>query len=353
MRANPLSRNLQVTLLAAAAAFGQDFGTHDLPAEFAEPGAKVLGVMNKAPNGSRNLGYSEGPAVDAEGNLYFTEDNAGSGNIWKVTPAGAGSNFHTGAGLPNGLEFDPQGKLIACEKGAVSAFDKAGTRTPLAMNPALDAAKRINDLSISSTGAMFFTNWDGNNVYYRSADGTVKKYSGYSTTNGIEWIEEKKILLLAQDGPDAVFKYEVNPDGTLKNEKKFADINEPDGLTLDANGNVYIASWMDGKIHVFDSAGVKKGSVTVKGDNNQNGNTSNCVFGGPDNKTLYITGDGGAFKIQMKIAGRKRPGSTAVRKSQFRSGSRPKSRLDGFSIDGRNWIYRNPEQIPTTRLMNR
>jgi gluconolactonase len=219
------------------------------------------------------------------------------------------------------------------------------------MNPALDGAKRINDLSISSAGAMFFTNWDGNNVYYRSPEGVVKKYSGYRTTNGIEWIEEKKILFLNQDGTDSVYRYEVNADGTLKNEKRFAAVKEPDGITTDVNGNVYVASWMDGKIQVFDSTGIEKGSITVKGDNNQNGNTSNCVFGGAENKTLYITGDGGAYKIQLKIAGRKRPGSTILRHSLIWNAPSINSVTAVYSVDGRKVFTGNSGTFPVLRLL--
>ena len=132
----------------------------------AEPGTKVRLVTNKSTKRSSGiLGYSEDPAVDAEGNLCFSEDqDQSSGNIWKVEIDGKGTIFYSGPSMPNGMEFDPQGRLIACEKGNVSVFNSAGTRTPLPMNPASNAGWRINDLTISSSGAMFFTDWDGNNV---------------------------------------------------------------------------------------------------------------------------------------------------------------------------------------------
>jgi gluconolactonase len=331
-----------LAMFAIASASAQDYGSYTGDAAIAEPGTQVQLVTNKSTKRTSGiLGYSEGPAVDAEGNLYFTEDQDGSGNIWKVGADGKTVNFYSGPSLPNGMEFDPQGRLIVCEKVGVSAFNGAGTRTPLAMNPALDGDKRINDVTIASTGAMFFTNWDGNNVFYRSPDGAVRKYTGYRISNGIEWAEENKILYLSQDGPDSVYRYEVNADGTLKNEKRFAAVNEPDGMTLDEKGNLYVASWMDGKIQVFDSTGKSLGSILIKSagtdTDGPNGNASNCVFGGSDNKTLFITGDGGAYKIPLKIAGRKRPGSTHLRNRLGIRTSSPRAAADGYSINGKKF----------------
>ena len=336
--------------LAVASVSAQDYGSYAGDAAIADAGTKVQLVINKDPkNASRTLGYSEGPAVDADGNLYFTEDQGSNGNIWKVGSDGKGASFYSGPAMPNGMEFDPQGRLIVCEKVSVSAFDKAGARTPLAMNPALGGDKRINDLTIASTGAMFFTNWDGNNVFYRSPDGTVAKYSGYSTTNGIEWIEERKILYLSQDGPDAVYRYEVNADGTLKNEKKFADVKEPDGMTADEKGNLYVASYDEGIIQVFDSTGKALGGISVKSAGSdadgQRANTSNCVFGGADNKTLYITGDGGAYKITLKVAGRKRPGATNLRHRSGFAAPSPRNVEAGYSLDGRKLRVPKPAAI--------
>lgn len=344
-----------VAMVAITSAAAQDYGSYTGDAAIAEAGTKVQLVTNKSTKRTSGiLGYSEGPAVDAVGNLYFTEDQDGQGNIWKVGADGNNVNFHSGPSLPNGMEFDPQGRLIVCEKVGLSAFNNAGTRTPLAMSPALDGDKRINDVTIASTGAMFFTNWDGNNVFYRSPEGTVKKYTGYRITNGIEWVEENKILYLSQDGPDSVYRYEVNADGTLKNEKRFAAVNEPDGMTLDEKGNLYVASWMDGKIQVFDSTGKVLGSILIKSAGNdgdgQNGNASNCVFGGADNKTLYITGDGGAYKIPLKIAGRKRPGSTRLRHGFMVPATSPRAMADGYSINGKKITGERPNSLMLLRI---
>jgi hypothetical protein len=103
-------------------------------------------------------------------------------------------------------------------------------------------------------------------------------------------------------------------------KKTFAIVNGPDGLTLDANYNVYIASNSGsiGSIIVYDSSGNQLGSIAMRQDNSPSGNASNCVFGGQDNKTLYITGDSGAYKIQLKVPGRVKPGYSSLQQNPKR-----------------------------------
>ncbi|MDB5104199.1 MAG: Gluconolactonase [Fibrobacteres bacterium] len=306
-------------LLGATATAAQDYGSHTLPADLADPAAKVLGVLNKDPkNASRTLGYCEGPAADSAGNLYFTEDIGSSGNIWKVTPEGVGSNFYTGPALPNGLEFDPQGRLTAAEQGGVSTYDKSGVRTPLVMQGG--DLKRVNDVTIANDGGMWFTNHSfGNTYFYRSPAGIVTSYPntndlGVKVPNGIEFIEEKKLLLVNSSDDGKVYQFDVGDDRKPSNKRVFSSVNVPDGLTVDEKGNVYVASYMEGTISVFDPTGkTLLGKITVKGNATPEANTSNCAFGGPGGKTLYMTGDAGAFKLQMKVAGRKRPGTTSLR----------------------------------------
>jgi gluconolactonase len=362
-RKNPRNTygNMRVTsallLLALGTTGAQDLGTHTLPLDLADASAKVLGALNKAPGNNRNLGYSEGPVGDTEGNLYFTEDNAGAGNIWKVTPSGVGSNFYNGPGMPNGLEFDNAGKLFSAEKGGIAKYDKSDskTRTMIAMNPALNADFRVNDLSIASNGGMYFTNHaNGHQFFFRDATGKVTTYEqggslGVNTPNGVEYIEEKKILLVTGDGADKVFKFDVKDDGTVSNRTEFIKtIKEPDGLTVDEKGNVYVASYDSGSVYVYGPNGSPTGEPyigKIKIGNGGGGNASNCTFGGVDNKTLFITGNGGAYKVQLKVAGRKRPGSTHLRYRLAIPTSSPNTAADGYSINGKKISGEKPSTL--------
>lgn len=316
-----------LALLAGLASAQTEYGTVQLPANLADAGAKVLGVLNKNPTTNVDFGYCEGPTTDTLGNLYFSQfdpNNDLNSTIWKVPPTGAATPFYSSLEGSNGMEFDPQGRLVACQNMAVRRINANGTTTTLAADGNGLSLHRVNDLSIGSTGAMYFTNHaTGNNVFFMNAAGKVTTFTGvagnnFKTPNGVEWIEEKKQVYVTMDGPAAVYRYDVNDDGSLKNEKLFASVKEPDGLTVDELGNLYIASYNDGAIMVYDSTGKSLGKVTVKSANpslqGPGGNASNCTIGGPDKKTLYITGNGGSYKVQLKVGSRKRPGgSTSVR----------------------------------------
>jgi hypothetical protein len=108
----------------------------------------------------------------------------------------------------------------------------------------------------------------------------------------------------------------VADDGTVSNKQTFATpIDEADGLTFDEKGNAYFASYNEGKVIVFSPTGMRLGDISILTppptydvSPGIRANTSNCVFGGSDNKTLFITGDGGLYQIKLKVAGRLRPG---------------------------------------------
>ncbi len=98
--------------------------------------------------------------------------------------------------------------------------------------------------------------------------------------------------------------YLANPntqidDVMVRSEYSEGPAVDADGITLDEMGNVYSVSYRDNTIYVFDSTGVEIGKIVVDA-----ANVSNCIFGGPEGKTLYITGDGVLRKVELKVKGR-------------------------------------------------
>lgn len=275
-----------------------------LPADLADPGTQVEDVHV-------GLAYSEGPALDLEGNLFFSEDpDVNTGRIWKITPEGAKSVYKEPSRGSNGLEFDNEGRLHIAMLDSVLRVEKNGSVTVLAAKGSLTLG-RVNDLSVSSTGALFFSNLNGNTVFYRSPDGAIKTRN-HPGCNGVEWLEEKSTIYI---GGNELQKCSVaNSTGEISNCSRFA--GGTDGLTTDVNGNVWRASWGDGRVFVHDASGTQKGYIAIASKDaagkrstpGNSGNTSNCHFGGPDRKTLFITGDGGLYKVKLKVAGRTRPG---------------------------------------------
>jgi gluconolactonase len=274
--------------------FSMAFSQHivDLPQHIADEGAVVEDVKV-------GLAYSEGPAVDLEGNVYFSEFT-NPHKIWKITPEGDESVFRENSNGSNGLDMDMDGLLIAAESGKVTRTETDGSVTTLVEDVNGSSIGEVNDLSVAPNGAMYFTNFNGGSIFFLNTDGEVTEFPDFNKPNGIEWFWEKEILYLAANGENKLVKYNVNQDGSFDNGVEIADVSVPDGITLDEEGNVYVASYGDHAVYVYDSSGAYQGSIVVDADN-----VSNCVFGGPDNTTLYMTGDGGLRKVELKIPGRK------------------------------------------------
>lgn len=323
-----------------------------LPIEIAAAGTKVDSVLE-------GLSYSEGPAFDSAGNLFFSEDpDVNTGRIWKVTPAGVATVYKDPSRGSNGLEFDLQGRLNICMLDSVLRMERNGSVTVLASRSASLTLGRVNDLSISSTGAMFFTNLSGNTLFFRTPAGqiTTRTFNG---VNGVEWIEEKGIVFIASGG---LQKCRVdNATGVVSACASFA--GGTDGLTTDINGNVYRASWGDGRIFVHDSTGTQLGFISIAAKeisgkrftSGNAGNASNCHFGGPDRKTLYITGDGGCYKVLLKVPGRILPTATAITRFKLRSvNTRSVNKVhSGTFLDVRGrWLWNPAKRIPVLLLRN-
>lgn len=281
----------------------------NLPATLASPNAQVVDVHI-------GLSYSEGPAVDPAGNLYFSEDpDVNTGRIWKITPQGEKSVYKDPSRGANGLEFDNAGRLHIAMLDSALRVETDGKVTVLHASKSGTSIGRVNDLSINSAGALFFTNLNGNTLFFRNTTGeiTTRNFSG---VNGVEWIEEKSTVYVASGGLQKCKS--DNTTGVLSDCSAFISGNNgaTDGLTVDVQGNIWRANWGQGKFYVNDSTGRELGSITIdavappagkRSSPGAGGNASNCHFGGPDLKTLYLTGDGGLYKIDLLVAGRRRP----------------------------------------------
>ncbi|HON10900.1 MAG TPA: SMP-30/gluconolactonase/LRE family protein [Chitinispirillaceae bacterium] len=336
MMKNIISHFFIPVLLFSSVIYSQNLGTVNLPASLADPGTQIINMVPVKP---QNIGYCEGPVVDNNGNLYFSEQDAGI--IWKVTSSGQVSKWLTlNPPYVNGLDIAPSGNIAVCEKTRITERDFDGNLVRV-VTTGNNWGQGANDLTYASNGDMFFTAFN-QYFWFHSADSSVNHEYSFSQPfniyfNGIEFLEEKNILYVCQWGQNRVMKYTVNINREVNtnNGVVFANIAGPDGITVDKNYNVYIASnsASTGGIYVYDSTGNQLGNILMRQDNNPGSNASNCVFGGPDNKTLYITGDGGAYKVQLKVAGRVRPVITSLK--QDRRLSALQSRGPELSINRR------------------
>jgi gluconolactonase len=264
------------------------------------------------------INFGEGPTVDSDGNLYFSDRNPS--RIWKVTTDGNATVFRNPANDANGMVFDGEDGLIVCEKKGLSRTGKDNSIVRLLTADTL-GSEGPNDLTLTSEGGIFFTSsvWNGNGkVFYLSSDGRLKSVLAFSNPpnypNGIEYVEEKKLLYINVTQKDSIMKYRVNDDFGITKIGGFCKTPSPDGLAIDVAGNLWVANTNGNhQVTVFDSTGKKLGDIILEGQES----VQNCAFGGVDGKTLYIAGKTAIYSVKTAIAGRNTMGKTRITRPHF------------------------------------
>jgi gluconolactonase len=272
-----------------------------------------------------NLGdgysFTEGPAVDKNGNVFFTDQPNDIIYKWDAT-TGAITPFLEETGRSNGMAFDKDGFLIACADmyGEVWKIAPNGTHTVLVDNYDGKLLNGPNDVWINPvTGGMYITDpmfprgyWEdddprkqdwppthseqaaegkGGHIYYLAPGSntlvrvtTQSEWDADSWPNGVVGTPDGKKLYVNKwegDNMGGTWVFDINADGTLSNLKKFIDMGG-DGMSMDDRGNIYISNGLG--VNVFDPNGNKLVTIFT------GGGATNNVFAGQDEKTLFITG---------------------------------------------------------------
>ena len=267
------------------------------------PGAK----LEKLASGFE---FTEGPAADAQGNVFFTDQP--NDRILKWSTDGKLSTFMQPCGRSNGLCFDGKGNLWACadEKNELRCIDPTGKATVLVKDYQGKLLNGPNDVWLRPDGGVYFTDplykrpyWkrgpmeqDGQHVYYLSPDHQKlqRVADDLKQPNGIIGTPDGKTLYVADIGASKTYVYGIQADGTLAGKKLFCQMGS-DGLTIDAEGNVYLT----GKgVTVFDKTGKQIEHIAV-----EEPWTANVCFGGKDGQMLFITAGKGIYAIRTRIKG--------------------------------------------------
>ena len=284
--------------------FCQQSSLQDLDSiKLIKPGASLVTV-------SKQFSFTEGPAVDKNGNIFFTDQP--NDKIWKYDTDGNLTIFMDKAGRSNGMLFDKKGRLISCadEKDQLWAIDPDGKVEILLTNFGGHLFNGPNDLWIEKKGGIYFTDpyyqrdyWErkkpalnNQSVYYlpKGAKAAVIVDSTLVKPNGIVGTPDGKWLYVADIGDNKTYKYQINKDGSLTDRQLFVPQGS-DGMALDEQGNIYLT----GKgITIYDAAGMKIGSIAVP-----SGWTANLCFGGKERKTLFITASTAVYTLQMQVKG--------------------------------------------------
>lgn len=268
------------------------------------PGAKV----EKLADGFR---FTEGPAVDREGNVYFTDQPNDRILLWSTE--GELSVFMENTGRANGMYFDREGKLLTCSDmdNELWSISRDGSHTVILTDYEGKKLNGPNDLWVRPDGGIYFTDphykrdyWtrdpamqqEGQYVYYMTPDRqkVFRVDTELEQPNGIIGTPDGKLLYVADIRAGKTYVYEIQSDGTLANKKLFTEMGS-DGMTIDEKGNIYLTGR---GVTIFDPQGEQIGHIPVEA-----GWTANVCFGGKEMQTLFITASEYLYGIRMNVKG--------------------------------------------------
>lgn len=277
--------------------------------------------------------WTEGPVWDKKGGYLLFSDipnnvinkwEAGKGISQFIKPSGySGSEPFTGREPgTNGLTFDAQGRLVACQHGdrRVARWEN-GKWTALADTFEGKRFNSPNDLVFHSSGALYFTDppyglpgqWKDpkkelayQGVYRRGTDGAITLLTKeLNAPNGLAFSPDEKTLYVAQSDPQKPIwmAYPVNADGSIGAGRVFADSSAefkakqpglPDGLKVDTKGNLWATG--PGGVWIIAPDGTHLGTLST-------GVPTANVAWGDDGSTLYITANKAVWRVKTKTKG--------------------------------------------------
>jgi gluconolactonase len=304
------------------------------------PSLAVLALAAAAAENPVNLGdvgAGEGPAWHhPSGKLYFS----GRGNITVRDADGSVKVFRQGAGT-NGLLFDHQGRLVSCESRnrRVTRTEADGSITVLTDNYEGKKYNSPNDLTIDAKGRIYFSDprygsRDGmeltdaqgrpvEGVYRIDAPGKVTRVIAHEVDrpNGLLVSPDGSYLYVADNnnsegGPRKLYRFNLRSDGSIDpgSRRMLFDWEKGrggDGFKMDSKGRLWIAGGrtkdrlphesaakFKGGIYVLSAEGKQLDFVPIPVDE-----VTNCAFGGPDLKTLFITAGGTLWSVAVDAPG--------------------------------------------------
>jgi len=256
--------------------------------------------------------FTEGPVWTPWNTLLFSDIPAN--RIYELASSKKVKIYREPSGNANGLTFDHQGRLIACEHSnrRVSRTEKDGSITVLADRYQGKRLNSPNDVVVKSDGSIYFTDptygikkeeqelgFQG--VYRISPQGKLELLvSDFKMPNGLCFSPDEKRLYVADSSELAHIRvFDVTSDGKLVNGRVFAKTSGPggpDGMKVDVRGNLYVAG--PGGVWIFDTNGVHTDIIKTAEV------PANLAWGDEDGRTLYITARTSIYKVRLDVGGR-------------------------------------------------
>lgn len=295
----------QTLLLAAMFLLGTFHnGFAGEPSTLVAEGARLVKV-------SGDFKFTEGPAADREGNVFFTDQP--NDRIVRYGTDGTVVDWLKPAGRSNGTYFDRDGNLLTCADDHNELWSISPDKKITVLLKDFDSRllNGPNDLWIAPDGAIYFSDplyrrdyWQrnpasqqpGEYVYrFDRKTGNVRAVEKELTKpNGLIGTPNGKTLYVADIGAKKTYVYKIAKDGSLTEKQLFCSMGS-DGMTVDREGNVYLT----GKgITVFDARGKQIEHIDVPEPW-----TGNVTFGGKDRKLLFVTASKSIYTLAMRVSG--------------------------------------------------
>lgn len=244
--------------------------------------------------------FTEGPAVDAEGQVYFTD--IPNSKIYKIGLDGKVTQFAENTYETNGLMFGGDGKLYGCQNGLkkIVAFDKDAKAETIADEVT------CNDLVVAGDGGIYFTDPPGGKVWYINPKREKRVVADGLRPNGIILWPDQGTLVVTDSKEACLWTFRIDKDGNLGQKEPYygplalppgADTPGSDGMTIDSARRLYVTT--KAGLQMFDPTG-RLGGVIAKP---QPKSLSNVVFGGPKLDTLYVTNGDKVYRRKTQATG--------------------------------------------------
>ncbi len=252
--------------------------------------------------------FTEGPAWDsAKKVLYFSDIDAN--RIYQLALPNTITVFREPSNKSNGLAFDTNGCLLAAEHGSRSVTRTSRDETIEALVSGYQGKQlnSPNDIAVRADGTIYFTDptyglenrpqgVDFMGLYRLNKSGEVVLEGKFDKSpNGLVFSPDQKTLYLALTTGNQVMALDAAEDGSLQGSRVFVTVPQPDGMTIDRSGNLYVAG-KEG-VYIFSPSGSLLIII------NTGRQPTNCEFGGVNGTTLYITAREALYSLELPVAG--------------------------------------------------
>lgn len=266
--------------------------------------------------GQRVECFLEGPSFDRDGNLYVTD--IPYGRIFRIPPTGEWQLVVEYDGWPNGLKIHADGRIFVADyKHGILVLDPvSGTLEPFLTHRRSEGFKGVNDLFFDQAGRLYFT--DQGQTGMHDPSGRVFRYDleqqrldclldNGPSPNGLVMDLKEQALLVAMTRGNAVWRLPIQSDGSTSKVGIFTTmaggVSGADGMALDAEGNLYVCDAGNACVWVFDPHAVPLYRIRACSAGRT---VTNLAFGGPHNRTLFITesATGHILRAELPHAGK-------------------------------------------------